>query len=350
MPQLAAALAARGHAVTIIQAFHTAARLRRGDVDIVMTGVASPRDTQRRQIAEIVRQLALLRPQVAHVFGLTLLRPLAAIAKASAETGVKVSASFHGGAPRRGPIGRIRQRRALAKLAAIFFPAAQYANEWQRHRVLDPGTRIVIAPEVSSPLTPVDRDAARSELGVETGPLLVWSARLHPIKDPLTALRGFESLVERQAGARLLMAFRTRELLHEVSAYIESRPAMRDRVRLLGEWPHERMAVLFSAADFFVQSSIREFGGNSLVEAMSCGAVPVVTDIPSFRALTDDGRFALLFPPGDSAAMARAIATIADRDRRDLAERVRGHFDEKRSYHALARLYDATFAGIVGQA
>ncbi len=350
MPRLAAALAARGHAVTIIQAFHTAARLRQGDVDVVMTGAAAPRDTQSRQIAEIVRQLALLRPEVAHVFGLTLLRPLAAIARASAEAGVKVSASFHGGAPRRGPIGRIRQRRALAKLAAIFFPASHYASEWQRHKLLDPGTRIVVAPEVSSPLTPVDRDKARSELGVDTGPLLVWSARLHPVKDPLTALRAFESLVERQAGARLLMAFRTGELLQEVSAYIESRPALRDRVRLLGEWPHERMAVLFSAADFFVQSSLREYGGNSLVEAMSCGAVPVVTDIPSFRALTDEGRFALLFPPGDSAAMAQAMAGIDERDRHNLGERVRGHFQEKLSYPALARLYDATFAGLLGRA
>lgn len=348
MPQLAAALAARGHAVTIIHAFHTACRLRLGDVDVVMTGVAAPHASAKRQIAEVVKQLEILRPQVAHVFGLTLPRALTAIAAAATKAGIKVTASFHGGAPGRNPLARIRLRRSLAGIAALFFSAEEHADAWTRAGVIDPVTQLIIAPEVSSPLAPIDRDQARSELGIHSGPLLVWTARLHAVKDPLTVLRGFELLAERQAGAQLLMAFRSRELLGEVSAFIEARPGLRDRVRLLGEWPYERMAVLFSAADFFVQSSLREYGGNSLVEAMSCGAVPVVTDIPSFRALTGDGRFALLFPAGDAAAMVRAIDAVADGDRRELAGRVRGHFEAELSYAALARRYEIAFAGMTG--
>lgn len=241
------------------------------------------------------------------------------------------------------------QRKALSGVAAIFFSAPHYADAWRRSGVINSGTRVVIAPELSSPLTPVDRDAARAELGIDCGPLLAWSGRLHPIKDPLTMLRGFELLAERQPGARLLMAFRTHELLGEISAFLEARPQVRDRVQLLGEWPHERMAVLFSAADYFVQSSLREFGSASLVEAMSCGAIPIVTDIPSFRALTGEGRLARLFAPGDAVAMMQAIATLADNDRRALVARIRSHFDEHLSYPALARLYDSTFTAILGQ-
>lgn len=347
MPHLAAALAARGHAVTIVQAFHTKARLRHGNVDVVMTSDASSCSRNGRQVPEVVAHLEALRPHIVHVFGLARSPQLAAIVATANRTGARLSASFHGGAPRRNPIARAQQRKALADVAAVFFSAPHSAAVWQHSGVISSNTRVVIAPEVSSAFTPVDREEARAELGLDCGPILAWSGRLHPIKDPLTMLRGFELVAERQPGARLLMVFRTRELLTEISAFLEARPQVRDRVQLLGEWPHERMAVLFSAADFFVQSSLREFGGNSLVEAMSCGAVPVVTDIPSFRVLTDEGRLARLFAPGDAAAMMQAITTLADDDRRALAARIRHHFDEHLSYTALARLYDSTFTGIL---
>lgn len=351
VPQLAAALAGRGHAITIVQVFHTQAALRYGDVDVVMT-----RDARRlpwtgrgspAHLSGVIATLEELRPQVIHLFGLTLLRPLAALTACAGRIGARVSVSFHGGAPRRNPIARAWQRKVLANVAAIFFSTTHYAEEWQRSGVIRSGASVVIAPEVSSPLIPIDRNRARVELGLDGELLLAWSGRLHPIKDPLTALRGFELLAGRSPDARMLMCFRSQELIGEVTEFLECRPRVRDRVTLLGEWPHERMAVLFSAADFFVQSSLREFGGNSLVEAMSCGAIPVVTDIPSFRALTDEGRLARLFAPGDAAAMAQAITTLAEADRPALAARIRGYFDEQLSYPALARLYESAFTRIV---
>jgi glycosyltransferase involved in cell wall biosynthesis len=63
--------------------------------------------------------------------------------------------------------------------------------------------------------------------------------------------------------------------------------------------------------------------------------------------LTDNGRCALLFPPGDAAAMSRAIAGIGETDRRALAARVRSHFNAELSYPALARVFDTTLAGVL---
>lgn len=323
--------------------------MRRDDVDIVMTGDASHGRMNGQKVPEIIATLDALRPDVIHVFGLARSPQLAAIVAAACRSGARLSASFHGGAPRRNPFAQVLQRKALARMAAIFFSAPHYAAVWQRCGVISSDTRVVIAPEVSSPFTPANRGLARAELDLDAETVFAWSGRLHPVKDPLTTLRCFELLVTQQPGVRLLMAFRTQELMPAILAFLESRPPVRERVRLLGEWPHERMPVLFSAADFFVQSSLSEFGGNSLVEAMSCGAIPVVTDIPSFRALTDEGRLARLFPPGDAAAMARAITTIGDDDRRALASQIRNHFDERLSYRALARIYDETFSAILGQ-
>lgn len=346
MPQLAAALASRGHAVTIIQAFRENVTLKHGEVDVVMTADAFAGRTAARKVPQIVATLTSLRPAIIHVFGLARSPPLGAIAAVADRTGAQLSASFHGGAPPRNPLARALHRNALARVAAVFFSAPNYAVAWQRSGVINSRARLVVAPEVSSPFTRLDRRAARAELGVDSEMVLGWSGRLHPIKDPLTTLRCFELLVAQRPEVRLLMTFRTSELLHEIVAFLAARPAVRERVRMLGEWPHERMPVLFSAADFFVQSSISEVGGNSLVEAMSCGAIPVVTDIPAFRALTDEGRVARLFPPGDAEAMARAFTTLTEQDRSSLASRVRTHFVERLSYPALARIYDDTFSAI----
>lgn len=332
--------------MTIIQAFHENVRLQHGAVDVVMTGDGSAGRTAALNVPRIVATLDTLRPAIIHVFGLARSPQLTAIAAVADQTGAQLSASFHGGAPPRNPIARALHRRALARVAAVFFSAPNYAASWQRSGVISSQARLVVAPEVSSPFAPLERRAARDQLGLDSETVFAWSGRLHPVKDPLTTLRCFDLLVAQRPEARLLMTFRTRELMPEILAFLAARPAVRGRVRLLGEWPHERMPVLFSAADFFVQSSISEVGGNSLVEAMSCGAIPVVTDIPAFRALTDEGRVARLFPPGDAEAMARAITALTEQDRSALAAQVRTHFDERLCYAALARIYDETFAAI----
>jgi glycosyltransferase involved in cell wall biosynthesis len=349
MPQLAAALASRGHAVTIVQAFHENVSLKHGEIDVVMTRDASAGRAAARKVPQIVATLDTLRPAIIHVFGLARSPQLAAIAAVADRTGAQLSASFHGGAPPRNPIAKALHRKALARVAAVFFSAPHYAAAWQRSGIISSPARLVIAPEVSSPFAPLDRRAARAELGLDSGAVFAWSGRLHPVKDPFTTLRCFELLVAQQHEVRLLMAFRTSELMPQILAFLAARPAVLERVRLLGEWPHERMPVLFSAADFFVQSSISEVGGNSLVEAMSCGAIPVVTDIPAFRMLTDDGRVARLFPPGDAEAMAQAVMALAEDDRSALASRVRMYFDERLCYAALARIYDETFSAICRQ-
>ena len=60
------------------------------------------------------------------------------------------------------------------------------------------------------------------------------------------------------------------------------------------------------AADLFVLGSHREGGSSALVEAMATGRTPVVTDIPSSRALTGNGAVGELWPCGDSRALGRS--------------------------------------------
>ncbi|HEX6161859.1 MAG TPA: glycosyltransferase, partial [Vicinamibacterales bacterium] len=63
------------------------------------------------------------------------------------------------------------------------------------------------------------------------------------------------------------------------------------------------------AADIYVSGSQSEGSGDALIEAMSAGVVPVVTSIPSFRAIAG-GQHAQ-WTPGDADGLARALIDTA---------------------------------------
>ena len=109
------------------------------------------------------------------------------------------------------------------------------------------------------------------------------------------------------------------------------------RVTLVGAVPHDRIGAYFSAADIFVSGSHHEGSGYSLIEAMACGVMPCVTDIPSFRALT--GGQGRLWRVGDSAACASALKDVAARDRESERVAVRRRYAEALSWDAIGRQY-----------
>jgi glycosyltransferase involved in cell wall biosynthesis len=98
------------------------------------------------------------------------------------------------------------------------------------------------------------------------------------------------------------------------------------------------------AADVFVSGSHAEGSGYALLEALACGVTPVVTDIPSFRALTDGGRIGKLWPCGDATGLAEALVTAASS--RIGSVQVRGHFDAALSFAAVGRQWADAYAQV----
>jgi glycosyltransferase involved in cell wall biosynthesis len=91
------------------------------------------------------------------------------------------------------------------------------------------------------------------------------------------------------------------------------------------------------AADLFVSGSHREGSGYSLIEALACGLPPVVTDIPSFRALMGSDGIGRLWRPGDALSLCEALRSIAAQCGPELRRQVRKHFDEQLSMQALGQ-------------
>jgi glycosyltransferase involved in cell wall biosynthesis len=183
----------------------------------------------------------------------------------------------------------------------------------------------------------VPRDDARRQSGVDGSPALLWVGRLNGNKDPLTVLRGVAAFFEACPAARLTMVYASAELEPDVRRVIAAAPALAARVRLAGRVPREDMPAYFSAADIFVLGSHREGSGYAAIEALACGALPVLTDIPSFRALTGDGTVGMLWNRGDAESLARTLALAAPRISADTREACRTLFDRRFSWPAIGR-------------
>jgi glycosyltransferase involved in cell wall biosynthesis len=96
------------------------------------------------------------------------------------------------------------------------------------------------------------------------------------------------------------------------------------------------MEAIYSSADFLLQGSRREFSGYAVLEAMACGAIPAISDIPSFRAMTCGGRYGVLFPPGDHEALARGVLAVPPGEIPARSVEVRARFERALSFPAMA--------------
>ncbi len=108
------------------------------------------------------------------------------------------------------------------------------------------------------------------------------------------------------------------------------------------------MQDLCRAADFFVLGSRGESCGYAVIEALACGTPPLVTDIPSFRRLTGEGAVGALAPPGDAAAMARALVEWSGRRRDALRRAARRHFERALSFEVVDKQLRGVYETLAG--
>ncbi|HEX7118844.1 MAG TPA: glycosyltransferase family 4 protein [Longimicrobiales bacterium] len=126
-----------------------------------------------------------------------------------------------------------------------------------------------------------------------------------------------------------------------LSAEID-RAGLAGRIRLAGELPVDRLHEAYRRADLFVLPSLYESYGMALAEAAAHGLALVASRAGGIPA-TPAGRAALLVPPGDDAALARALepllADATARARlaaaaRDASRRLRSWADAGRDFVA----------------
>jgi alpha-1,3-mannosyltransferase len=83
-----------------------------------------------------------------------------------------------------------------------------------------------------------------------------------------------------------------------------------DRVQFLGSVPNVELLHLLSRSRFFVSASEYEGFGLAAAEAMAAGVIPLVNDIPAFRAVVRNGESGVLVDYSQTQRAARRIAEV----------------------------------------
>jgi glycosyltransferase involved in cell wall biosynthesis len=285
-----------------------------------------------------------LRLDLIHVHGLDFSRETLALAELA--PGVPIVAQDHASRPPR-PWRRAIWRRCASRLAGVLFCSREQARPFLARGLLD-RTPIYEIPESTSRFAPAAHWPVQRAERLPGDPAALWVGHLDRNKDPLAVLDGISRAARELPGLALHCCFGRAPLLKAVQRRIASDPMLRGRVHLLGRVPHERIERLMRAADLFVLGSHREGSGYALIEALACGLPPVVTDIPSFRALTAGGAVGALWPLGDSGALAEALISLAPRLGCAMRADVRAHFDRELSLPAVGAKLAATYEAAAG--
>ena len=114
-------------------------------------------------------------------------------------------AHYHGGFPSRNRWFRVLQQRAFARVDRFCFSTRSHAQPFLDARLIRDGSRIVELMETSSTFVPRDREISRQATRMVGEPVFLSVGRLHPVKDPMTMLRGFERVLSEWPRADLYL-------------------------------------------------------------------------------------------------------------------------------------------------
>lgn len=275
--------------------------------------------------------IASAAPDVVHVNGMDYPRSLRRI-RALLGRDAALVVQDHGGFDPRAvsPFRRVWLRHGLAAADALLVSTAPQAREFRASGIVPERVRL--------------HDAMESSTAMQVGPRpqhdgtwrILWVGRLNANKAPLTTLDGFAGFVHSGRSARLTFVYGSAELEDPLRDAVR-RHRLESLVTLAGAVAPEALPQFYANADLFVLGSRREGSGYAALEAMACGVVPVLTDIPAFRGLTDDGRIGTLWQAGDSAALTQALARVAALPLEPQRQAARDRFERCFSWPAIGQ-------------
>jgi glycosyltransferase involved in cell wall biosynthesis len=247
----------------------------------------------------------------------------------------KVIAQHHAELPHVG-IRKPIQQLADRCINAYLFASRDMGMEWvNKGNLASPG-KIHGVMEVSSMFKPMAKQVALTKTGITGAPVFLWVGRLNQKKDPLNVVKAFLQFARVCTSARLYMIYQTEDLLPQVITLLDANPAQRDSIILVGKIQHAELVYCFNSADFIISGSFYEGSGTAVAEAMSCGVIPLLTDILPFRMMTDNGRCGLLYEAGNTQALLNALLQTLQINMDEKQQATLSYYKDNLSFEAIA--------------
>ena len=285
-----------------------------------------------------IKKIKALKPDIIHIHGLNLYWPVLLLQQAFGPQLPPLIMHAHGGGPASKWFMRQLQKYTYQRCTYFLFTAAVQAQPFIEAGSLK-SPQVLEFMEVSTPFKRQDRSIARAKTGLQGQPIFIWTGHLSPLKDPLTALKGFHKIIQTWPKASLYMYYLSDGLLPELQDFVGTN-GLDKHVHFQGRVAHEHLEALYNSADFFLQASQREYSGYAPLEAMACGLIPILTAIPAFEKMTENGRYGVLFPIGDAQTLAQKTLAIPLTQIPHLSQEIAQHFQKQFSYPVLGQQLD----------
>ncbi len=165
-----------------------------------------------------------------------------------------------------------------------------------------------VSTKALQPVTPEQSAVKRQQLRLGDSFLAVCVARLAEEKNPLGLMEAWQRALADLPEGSLLVWVGDGPLRDKVTAYLRQLE-IQDKVLLVGH--SDAVPDWLAAADLFLLPSRNEGMANTLLEAMACGLPSVATavsGVPQLLGKTGAGR---VVPVGDMPAFAHAIVQLA---------------------------------------
>jgi glycosyltransferase involved in cell wall biosynthesis len=227
------------------------------------------------------------------------------------------------------------QKLADRSVDAYLFASDEFGEEWIKKGIIQSRKKIHEAMQSSSTFHIEDKTAAKNKLNIHCDRFFLWVGRLNSNKDPLTVIKAFKKYLSYQPEAKLYMIYQDDELLDHVKDLIADDKS-KQAIFLIGKIDHRQLQGWFNAADFFISGSHYEGSGIAVCEAMSCGCIPVITDIISFRRMTGPGKCGFLYKPGDPDDLLSSLLKTNEVNLESEREKVLQQFKRELSFDAIA--------------
>jgi glycosyltransferase involved in cell wall biosynthesis len=128
---------------------------------------------------------------------------------------------------------------------------------------------------------------------------------LEPIYNIDTIIKGFSFLKKEGFKGRLVIVGGGHEE-NKLKKLVQDL-GLSDNIQFVGKVPHHEVLEYLRASQIYLSMSLSDGSSTSLLEAMACGAFPIVSDIPANREWIVDGDNGFLVSPLDAKKLAKRV-------------------------------------------
>lgn len=219
---------------------------------------------------------------------------------------------------------------------AFLFTSIAQSDIWKAKKIIKKTQSVFEVMEGSTQFLDKNKSSFKKNLHLTDKLVFLWVGRLDKNKDPLCILSAMQRFMETNHDAVLRLIYNSNELEKEVKEFVV-KFNLHERVQLLGNMEHDLLEEQYNAADYFILGSHYEGSGYALCEAMACGCVPIVTKIPSFLKMLNNGECGYLFEPGNAGELLNILLKLNETDFQRLSELVKNKFQADLSFQAIAQ-------------